>query len=360
MEEKIYKEVISEVLSNDNKRINDEWTLEEYLESFTIKQLTIPSVVYFWENRNYSELHKIRNMATKKKEYVISYILENITGIIETYIKILTSDIIKQLKEVVETDEIISYELLENKFNLQFLVFLKRNALARVYYDKKTNNIKIYIPKEFKNMIKDALKNKSIVKENKKYNEIYKFTINCSYTYGVLSMEELYSLCVKFNLKIDEEELNIILNSYSFIDEEFALYSFDNNTLIANLEFSNLDEVFDFYENSKKKLNNKLTFNDIKEIGENKYIYRLKSYKKLIDWLDERHENIKNDSNFLDELIIMDYIYTAQISLETANKNFKRNIDKILEIGIYDKATMLKMMEKIFLEYPKWNKRGNI
>lgn len=359
MEEKILECIKNEMLLNDNKKINEKWTLKEYLKSFDIKQLTMMAVIHFWENQNFESLLKIKNMANKKKGYVVNYVFENIEEIIKTYVKILPKHILNQLNNTTKNIDIISYNLYENIYSLQFLIFLKKTMLGRVYLDTKSNMIQIYIPNEFKNIIKMALKDKNIIKENNKYNEIYKFTIDCMNVYGILTMDELYTLCSKFKLGVNIDELNTILNSYMFVDEEFNLYEFNDTILVANIEFD-ASEAIDFYKNSNGDLNGTLTLNDIRKIGDYKYIYKLKSYKKLINWLDDRYEGIKEDHKLFDELIIFDYINSAQTSLETANKNFKENIEEFLEIDIFEKNIVGKMLEDIFKECPKWKKRGNI
>lgn len=359
MEEEILNVMIDEILLDENKKINENWSLEEYLRSFRADQLTILAVVYVWKSRNYIELIKIKNMAKKKKDNAINYVLENMNEIIKTYIKVLPTEILNQLKKISKSDGVVSYNIYENLYSLHFLLFLKRNALGRVYFDNKNDIINIYIPSEFKNIIKDALNDKNIIKENNKNNKIYKFTLDCMDTYGILTMDELYRLCSKFKLGINIDELNTILNSYLFVDEGFNLYEYEDSMLVANLEFD-YDEATNFYENNTYNLNEKLTLNDIENIGNYKYIHKLKSYKKLINWLDDRYVGIKEDHELIDELIVIDYITSAQTSLDTANKNFKINIDEFLEIDIYEKNIVAKMLEDIFLESPKWSKRGNI
>lgn len=359
MEEKILREIINEVLLDNNKKINECCSLEEYLNSFSVKQLTILAVVYVWESSNYVELIKIRNMANKKKSYALNYVLENINEIIKTYVKILPKQILDQLKRVTESDGIISYNIYENIYSLNFLIFLKRNILGRVHFDSKNDIINIYIPDEFKNGIRGALNDKNIIRENNKYNKIYKFTLDCMETYGILTIDELYSLCNKFKFTINKDELNTILNSYLFVDEGFNLYEYSDSMLVANIEFD-YDQTIGFYDSLTDDLNKKLTLNDINNIGDCKYIHKLKSYKKLINWLDNRYNGIKEDHELFDELIVIDYINSAQTSLDIANKNFKMNIDEFLEIDIYEKNIVAKMLEDIFLEYPKWSKRGNI
>lgn len=212
------------------------------------------------------------------------------------------------------------------------------------------------MPTEIKEIAKLTLNNKNIMKENKKYNEIYKFTSNCINTYGILIMDELYTLCNKFKFNINIDELNNILNNYMYVDEEFNLYEFNDNILVASMEFDNLDEVQQFYENSDGDLNTKLSLDTI----EDKYIPKLKSYKKLIDFLDDRYEGVKEDHELFDEFIVFDYVYSAQTSIEIANKNFNENINDFFEINKSDKKIVLKMLEDIYNECPKWSKRGNI
>ena len=81
---------------------------------------------------------------------------------------------------------------------------------------------------------------------------------------------------------------------------------------------------------------------------------------KLINWLDDMFEGIKEDSEFLDSFIISDYIFSAQRSLEVAERNFRNNIDEVIELDPIEKNVMANILKDIYSEYPKWNKRGNI
>lgn len=58
-------------------------------------------------------------------------------------------------------------------------------------------------------------------------------------------------------------------------------------------------------------------------------------------------------------LIIVDYLYTAQISMENADENFKNKLIKLYNVNEEDIDILLKYIKKIFEKYPKWRKRGN-
>lgn len=361
MNERMYYDIISAFLEDDNKKINYNWTLDEFLNTFTNKNLTKSAVTYFWNEGDFSRVFEIRNMANKKKSYIIDYLKENIVGILSVYIKILSNDYIKQLRKLIKYNGCISYNMLQQgMFNLHFLGFLKNNIFARVYLDKKEKTVNIYMPNEFVKIIDEALNDKKIMKINKEYNKIYDFTNGCVDAYGVLTIEELNTLCNKFNFKIDNDELIHIISSYTMVDDGFLLHSFNQKMLVCNLEFPKTDDAFDFYESISDNLNLKLSLKDIEDIKNDKYIHKLKSYTKLINWLDDMFEGIKEDSEFLDSFIISDYIFSAQRSLEVAERNFRNNIDEVIELDPIEKNVMANILKDIYSEYPKWNKRGNI
>ena len=360
MEERMYQDVLEFYLKEDNKKINYDWNLDEYLNTFTNKVLTKCAIVYFLDKEDYSKILEIENMANKEKSYIIDCVKENLSNIISSYVKILPNYLIKQLRKLIKNNGCISCGLQSMKFSIQFLDFLKKNVFARVYLDKKNEMINVYMPEEIVKIVDEILNNKEIMKANKKCNRIYDFVDACVDTYGILTVEELNTLCKKFNFKIDAEELINIVSSHMLVDDSYIVHSYNQTKLICNIEFYTEDEAFDFYEKLSGNLNLKFSLKDMEDIKNCKYIYKLRSYKKLINWLNEIFGWIKEDSEYLDCFIINDYISSAQINIEIAEKNFRNNIDGVLELDPIEKNIMANMLKDLYDEYPKWSKRGNV
>lgn len=362
IEERLGQEILKIILERDNKKINTEETLDEYLKTFTNEKLTRFALVSIYSNPKLTDLIKIRNINNKPKRYIINYIKENINDVIGIYPKVINKNHFNQLKKIIKNNGNLKFYLKDGfKINLHFIQFLKDTPLGKVYYNKNEDSIQIHIPKEFNDILNYIINNKEVIKENKKYNEIYNFTESVLDVYGILTLEELHYLYTKNIKNIEHDELNKVLNTYIMVNDGFFVYSYDGVTLIANIEFSDLDKTFDFYEEYTGEINKKLTKKDIASIRDYTYLRRLKSYKKLIDYLDTMYEGIKEEHQYLDEFIIIDYLYSAQISIERADSNFRNNIINVLEgIDIIQINILSNMMKEIYNEYPKWKKRGNI
>lgn len=48
-------------------------------------------------------------------------------------------------------------------------------------------------------------------------------------------------------------------------------------------------------------------------IGEEKYIYELKSYKSLIKYISNEYEEFKLDHKYFDMMIVLDSLFTVQL-----------------------------------------------
>lgn len=361
MNEKIYYEILFLFLEENNKKINDAWSLDEHLNTFTNKELSKAAVIDFLQGKDVSYVLNVRDFTNQKKSYNVDYVKEHLVSIINTYVKILPHDIVKQLRKLMNSNGSISYHISEKGiFNLNFLKFLKNSIIARVYLDKEEKMIHIFMPDFIVKILKDAFNNKEIIKCNKKYNRIYKLTSDCVDTYGILTMEELHLLLDKFHIGISYDELMLIISDYLLIDDRFGLYLYEKTILVCNVEFSEMEDAINFYEKLEGDLNLKLSLKEIEKIGNDEYIHHLKSYKKLVNWLNDLFEGIKEDSEYLDCFIISDYIFSAQTSLEIAEKNFRNNIQETLELDPIETNIMANMLKDIYNEYPKWRKRGNI
>lgn len=157
--------------------------------------------------------------------------------------------------------------------------------------------------------------------------------------------------------KIDIDELNHVIESKSFF-EEINIYLYNDEKLLCNLEFADEDYALDFYEEQRMHYN-KFSKQDYKLISEGKYVDKLKSYKKFVNYLCRNYIGISKDIEFIKQIIVNDYIYSAQISIETADNNFKKNIQDFIETDEETLNELLVLMKNIYREYPKWIKRGN-
>lgn len=351
------EEMIKEMfLCNDNKKVKDE-TLDEYLNSFKNHELTRFAVTQVFVDKDYYNLYHIKNMNHKPKKYIMEYIKKNLEKILKCYIKIIKTNELDYLKTIIKNNnKEIKYGSLP--LSIHFIHFLKVFSLAKVEYNKKKDTLKFFIPNEYIEFFNKFLSDKDLLKENRKNNKIFEYTENVLCTYGIIPLSKLHELFEKQVFKMNIEELKHVIDSFSFY-EEIYLYNIDNDTLLCNIEFSDEDYAFNFYENQKGDYK-KYSKEEFQSISSYKYIEKLKSYNTFIRYLCRNYDGITSDMDYIKEFIIYDYLSTAQTSINEADENFKINIVKMFDIDDIEIEKMLKMIKNIFNEYPKWIKRGNI
>ena len=103
----------------------------------------------------------------------------------------------------------------------------------------------------------------------------------------------------------------------------------------------------------------KFSKEDYKLISDGNYVDKLKSYKKFVIYLCRNYIGINKDIEYIKEMIVNDYIYSAQTCIEQADDNFKKNIQDFIETDEQILNELLVLIKNIYKEYPKWIKRGN-
>lgn len=358
MIEKINDVIKEEILIKNNKKIKEE-TLEEYLSSFKNEELTRLAVLHVQVDKDYKDLFKIKNLKNKPKKYIIDYITCNLDKILKCFTKIITNNNLEQLKKIISKQNDINYNMYKLNLSFHTILFLKSFALAKVEYTKKTSTLRIYIPLEFRMILDKYLNDSNLLNENKQFNKVCDYVEAMLDVYGVIPLSELHEIFEKQVFKIELEDLEHIIESKCMIDDLFNTYLYDGDKLICAIIFDFEDNALDFYENQKgcyKKYGKKT----LEMIKNGAYVETLKSYKKFVNYLCRNFDNVSQDIENIKQMIILDYIDTAQISEEKANSNFNNNIRMMFELNDQDLEEMRLFVSNIYDEYPKWKKRGNV
>ena len=352
----IEKDLKDEFLNYNNKKIKEE-NVKEYLNSLKNEELTRFAIVQVLVDCDYSNLFKVKGLNNRPKKYIIEYIIQNLNNILGSYIKIIKTNELEQLKFIIKNNnKEIKYE--NYLVTLHFINILKQYSLAKVEYNQKKDTIKIYMPKEYIKIFNKALKNEKILEENKYNNYVFEYVGNVVNTYGIVTLKKLHELfCIQM-FKIEDSELQHIIAAFTFCNEVY-MYDYEEDILVCGLEFFDEDDAIEFY--SKQKMSYKKYSKDAyKKISNFEYLDNLKSYKKFINHLCRYYDGISNDLEFIREFIVINYISMAQLSIEKADDSFRTNIIQIFEADNYEIENLLKLVKNIFMEYPKWLKRGNI
>jgi hypothetical protein len=357
MDRKIIDMFIECTLSLDNHKFNKDETFFDYLSSLKKDDLiNIMTLYYFY----IGDIGKLIILKNKNKNYIVNTLIANLDDITKVIYTILNFNFINGINKLIKNNGYLIFSKDYIELNLHFLEFLKKFKLAKIYYSKRENKIEVFMPEELCKSFKNASKDKSVIKENKKQNSIYE-AISCLIdVYGILTIDEFVKLYIKKYGKINQDKLVNVTYTFCMTDNAVNCFSFNNITLLANISFSNEDEAFDFYESCEGQINDNYSVSDYKKIYDGLYFKNTVPYKKFINKLEEDYD-IMDDIKFIDDMLVQDYMFSAQLSIETANINFKNNISKLFDdLDEIEKNIYVKMMEDIFKEYPKWKKRGNI
>ena len=265
---------------------------------------------------------------------------------------------INALNEIINHEGNAKYGFDDFCLSLHFVAFVKNFAFAKVEYNKSKEFVHVFIHKDIVKVIKDALSDKKIKKYNLMCNDIYEYTMACVDAYGIVTLNRLYSLFVKQIYEIKRDEFKKIIEIFSMLDEKINIYRYDDETLITNMEFNNEDYAIEFYIKAKGAYHD-FTKQDLYNIKNGKYLTNLKPYKMLMNYLNQNFVGVKEDTQAINDLLIMNYINIAQISKERADESIMSNLDDFFEVDIIQKNKIRNMLQAIFNEYPKWIKKGN-
>lgn len=345
-----------EFLNSNNKRIKDE-TIEEYLASLKNCELTRLAITQVFVDMDYVKLFKVKNLNNRPKKYIIDYIMDNLDAILRSYIKIIGTDELEQLKLVMNNN---GKKVIFGKFpiSIHFINILKNFSLAKVEYNKKEDSLKFFMPQEFIKIFEDGLKDKKLLEENQYNSKAFAYVKTVVDTYGIVTLNKLHELFETQMFKIDITRLQHIIESISMY-EEIYIYYYNNEVLLCSLEFDTEDMALNFY-NKQKMTYKKYSKENYKLISDYTYVKKLKSYKKFVNYLCKNYVGISEDMDYIDEFIVYEYISFAQLSIDEADQAFKANIVEIFEVNDKELEEMLGLIRNIFNEFPKWIKRGNV
>lgn len=347
--EKAFKEKFLIALS---EKIN-KGTLEEYLNSFEEDKLK--SIIGF--STFIDDYVDVEKIVKSSKDELVDYIIKNLNIIIESFVLVMSENNINQLCRLVHDKKNV-YKYSDYLFSFDFYGKLVGCVLGKIEYNEKDDTISFYIQKEIKEEIIKLLDCLTFRKVNNKYNEIINYLEKLLHIYGIITFDEFHRLFIKQMYLIDKEELSEIIHYKLFLLPEY-IYNEKDKILICSLNFDTKEEAIKYY---KKQTNDykEYELEELDEFFDLSYILNLESYVDFMDYVEENYDFDEKLEYLLRQNIIEDYLLGAQYSLKTANSNFKKNIVKILDIDNEGIKTLLKIMNKMYKESPKWEKRGNI
>ena len=347
--------IYNDIMQNYNKKYKEYNTLEEHLNSYTRDDLYRVAVRYgLIKGDNTLEEAMIANTSTKKE--MLKYVIDNIEEIIKSELLPLDDNNIKTINKVLENKNTLVIE--DRRLPLTLIINLGNTPIIHVYYDKKNDLITINIQRDMALIINKILKSKSFTKEHQDLLNFEKNIDMLLEVYGIIEEDNLYDIYTKVFENIERKKFNKYLEYLALkgcpIDKEY----FNNTNYISKLEFDDY-ELEDYIANREGEY--KIYLKEFYEKVENRdYLKSLKSYENLYDFFQKYYDFDLNEEEEIFELIVCDYLYQMQESTVAAKEAILINLDQYFNINNEQKNEIINYLNKIYYDYPKWQKKGNI
>lgn len=289
-------------------------------------------------------------MGTKDK--IVNYIIENLDKIIESHLLSMEENDINFIGNILKEN---GKATIKNKKIPLSLIFNKKdNILIHIYYDKKNDITDINIQEDIAEEMKKILKSKSFKEEYKSVMEFKTNLMSLLEVYGIVESNELYKIYNKIFEQIDKKtfEKNLIYNTAITMVKVNNYYYIS----ILGLDDEKTEEYIDNQIEEYKIYSKEFYIS----VNNREYLKGLKSYKMLYDYLLKYYNLDLNKDDEVFELIVCDYIYQIQESKLRAKESILKNLDNFFEINSKEKNIIINYLNKIYYEYPKWRKKGNI
>ena len=275
---------------------------------------------------------KLDNTKAKKDKLV-----NDIVNIKDKYLKYLIMSLdlndYNNLKEVLKkntTKVLDEHKELINYLKDKYVIFQEDNLV---------------IPNDLN--YKACFKNKEITNYVKKWSRIYDLVNGMIIAYGVIS-EDYFSF-VTSGIENKEE---ILPKLDFYYKKEYII----DDTKIVSTKLSNKKRINKYFkDNNYKNFTNK----EYVEMGKNIYHHNIKVYKKFIKILKNYYVFKNKDIEFVDENIVIPYLYNSLNEEDIAYKRLEETIENLFEFKSEKlKNKMLQEISKIRNEFPLWEYRG--
>lgn len=355
--DEIMQKLKDEMLGKNNVKVKSE-SLEEFLTNHKTKELVKMCLIALLEQVDANELLKIRSYINKPKREIIDFINNNLEKILYGYLEMFSDYELEQLKILMNRNGKKVYFTKKN-LSLGFLTFIKYHVLGNVQYDKEEDYVKVFIPNEFIKIFRKGLKDYNLLERNKHIQVVSHIIDLIVCAYGVIPLKKIHEIFEKIMYKIDIDELIKIMFINCAHTENMFSCSYRKKQLIYGVDFTCDDDAIEFYKKQDGEYK-VFSLKDYEALSDGSYMYNLKSYNNLANYLIEKYELSNADLDYIDDYIIHDFMICSQIDPSLAETYFKNKFKKMFDCNYKTLNEVLILLKNIYNEYPKWSKRGNI
>ena len=290
---------------------------------------------------DYNQLSNIFNfdkVDTKKmkKNDIISKIIE----IKEEYLRYFVMSLDKQ-----------DYEILKNCLSRKVKNDYLNEKRDFIKYMLNKNLIfqedNLIIPRDIYMCLINLLKEKEISKYIEKWDRIYKLVDGIIIAYGAID-RKYFDIIIS---GIEDNKLIIPKLEYYYKKD----YAIDNKKIVS-LKLTNKKRINNYLKNTNYKM---FKNSDFVAMADSKFHHNIKSYKKFIKMLKSNYIFKNNDIKFVDQKIVIPYLYNSLNEEEITKNNLIDTITTLFEFKSDKlKNKMLEEIVKIRDEFPLWEYRG--
>ena len=360
MNKEIEKKLLEIFFDNFNDEINQNEDYNEFLSTTNVDDLDrilkINSILDD-DKKSFSEI----DFYTTKEER-IKKILDSKT-IYENIIKNIGINLYDELEHYVNNYKYkpIKLDIDSLEYSPKFIEILKTNLIAKIRYNKNKNNLEIYSPKELIDELKILFKSKSLEKECEKNSEYIDNIKGLVAAYGVIELSNLKEIYNEVYGELSEENLKIRLLTNSIYDEGLHIVNEFSDYLIYGIGFENDIKAQEFLMKLPKKLGYKIyTKEQYEELREGSYHYEIDEFDTLYDFLSLKLHMNDDEIYEFDGMFVLDYMFSYQLDGNTAKRNLKNNIEKMMpDLDVDDKTTISKIILSIAKNYPTFKLKGH-
>lgn len=276
----------------------------------------------FCEVYNYPIADEIKKY---KKEEIVSYLVDKEAVYLKFIIQSLNNEDYELLKKIDKKNRTINNQKLKD-YLISCRIIVNDTMADDVYEN-----------------IKNILKSKKVKKNILKNTKLYNLGTGIIVAYGVIDYE-------KFKKIIGNEENLKLLELYNHCN-----YKIVDNKVVAS-ELNNKTKINKYY---KANILKDFKYQEFRTLGNQTYHHQFKTYQKLVHILKKNYVFQKSDISFLDNVIIIPYLYNNTKMEEDAKKTLNKNIDRYFEFA-NDKLKQ-KLITKICQlkkDFPIWEYRG--
>lgn len=347
-------DVLFDILTeNYNDEIDKNKDLEEYLQEKDVKELLYIYLIYgYMINMTDEEIEeKLQYLNNEEKATTIQEIIKFLDKNFYKILEFLNEERFESAKNIAKNDDFSKFNRGEpGDVSFDTLKILKQ--LGFIFVRKENDNLVIHMPDYIKNKINKIEKCLYL----DLYDEIIKYSIGITNTYGAIRIEDAYNI-VKRDIDVSKDKYISVIEIFSLLELQPIFYSIENEAICNyNLDEKDIDI---FLEKHRKYVIYDKEFYENME--NDKYLFSLTEYRQFRNYLKENYWFDINDEELLRGEIIIDYIDMCQIDKNKANEYVKEAIDRYFDIeDEIENNIIISYVEKIRTKMPNWKNGGKI